>query len=55
VVGTLSVSAESAEEALEKARMAYRDGQFVLEPGEVQQVKLAVVCPDGEQTEWVEM
>ncbi len=38
VVGNFVVEAENAEDALELARRNYREGTFVLEPGEVQDV-----------------
>lgn len=41
-VGNFKVEAESSEEAFEIARNNYKNGSFVNEPGECQQVKLAV-------------
>lgn len=42
VVGNFVVEAENAEDALELARRNYREGTFVLEPGEVQDLNFLV-------------
>lgn len=39
---TFSIEAESKEEALEKARALYREGDLVLEPGNLLDTKFTV-------------
>lgn len=53
VVDEFTVEADSESEALEIARQKYRNGEFVLEPGEVQYKQMAVVS-ENENHEWRE-
>lgn len=54
VSGAFSVLASSKEEALSIAEDRYKKGDFVLEPGEVQQRKMAVVEPESNELVWIE-
>ena len=54
VVDEFEVEANSAEEAMEIAQENYRNGEFVLEPGEVTFKQMSVVKPSEESTGWVE-
>lgn len=49
------IEAESAEEALEMAEQKYRSGKFVLDPGECQFKQIAIIDPNKEATEWLEL
>ena len=49
------IEAESAEEALEMAEQKYRSGEFVLDPGECQFKQIAIIGPNKEATEWLEL
>ena len=53
-VQEFEVEAEDSALALELAERKYKNGEFVLEPGEPQFRQLAVVSPSDESTEWVE-
>ena len=55
VVGTFEVEANDIEEAMEVAERDYRNGYFVLEPGElVAKLMMAEDEETNETTEWVE-
>ena len=49
------VEATTAEKAMEVAEQKYRNGEFVLEPGDLVCTQMAVVDPSDEVTEWVEI
>lgn len=49
------VEAATAEEAMELAERKYRDGEFVLEPGNLVCTQMAITDPSDEATEWVEI
>ncbi len=53
-VEEFEVMAESQEEAIEIAEKRYRNGDIVLEPGEVRFRQMAIVAPSEVSTEWVE-
>lgn len=52
--GEFEVEANDIDEAREIAENKYKNGEFMLCPGEVQFKQMAVVKPDGESTEWNE-
>lgn len=54
VVGEFEVEANDAEEAMEFAENKYRNGKFLLIPGEVQFKQMAIIQPTKEATEWCE-
>ena len=49
------VEAATADEAMEIAERKYRDGEFVLEPGNLVCTQMAITNPSEEATEWVEI
>lgn len=49
------VEAATADEAMEIAERNYRDGTFVLEPGNLVCTQMAITDPDEEATEWIEI
>ncbi len=53
VSSTFEIEAESYDEALEKSIEKYKNGTFVLEPGEIISKKVAVVDND-EELEWID-
>ncbi len=53
-VEEFEIMAESQEEAMEIAEKRYRNGDIILEPGEVQFRQIAIVSPSEGSTEWVE-
>lgn len=48
------VDADNAEEAMELAAQRYRNGEYILEPGEVQFKQMAITKPCSKVTAWVE-
>ena len=48
------VEAETADEAMEIAEARYKDGTFVLEPGNLVCKQMAIMEPEDEATEWTE-
>lgn len=48
------VVANDAEEAMKIAEDKYKNGEFVLEPGELVCKQMTIVSPDDELTEWTE-
>ena len=48
------IEASSADEAYEMAEQKYKDGEFVLDPGECQFKQIAITAPSDEATEWKE-
>ena len=55
VVETFNVEAENIDQAMEIAEEKYTNGEFVLEPGEVQTKLMMAATEDYEEyTEWVE-
>lgn len=49
------VEAATADEAMEIAEQKYRDGEFVLEPGNLVCTQMAITNPSEEATEWMEI
>lgn len=49
------VEAATADEAMEIAEQKYRDGEFVLEPGNLVCTQMAITNPSEEATEWTEI
>lgn len=49
------IEANSAEEAYETAEQKYKDGEFVLDPGECQFRQMVITNPSEESTEWREL
>lgn len=47
-----TVEADDAQDALSIAREKYRNGDLVLDPGELESVQMAVVDDAGEIGEW---
>ena len=47
------VEAKDSQEAVNIAKEKYRDGTFVLEPGNLMFKRLAVADPQRETTEWL--
>ena len=54
IVQDFEIEAESPEEAFEMAEKKYDAGEFVLEPGEVQMVQIAVRDPEDEESTGIE-
>lgn len=54
VTKDFEVEANSANEAYEKAEQRYKDGEFVLDPGECQFRQIGITKPGDECTEWRE-
>ncbi|MGL4484493.1 MAG: DpnD/PcfM family protein [Anaerovoracaceae bacterium] len=54
VYEAFDVKASNADAALEIAERKYKDGEFVLEPGEVTYRELKVILPESEETDWKE-
>lgn len=54
VVQNFEIEADSQEEALNKLKTGYKNGIYVLEPGEVQSKKMSIVKPEQNATEWIE-
>lgn len=54
VAKDFEVEADGAEEAYETAEQRYKDGEFVLDPGECQFRQIAIMAPSNEATEWRE-
>ncbi len=52
VSAEVRVQARDARQALKLARDRYRAGQLVLEPGDLQDVRLCVLDADGQLGEW---
>lgn len=48
------VVANDGEEAMKIAEDKYKNGEFVLEPGELVCKQMTIVSPDDELTEWTE-
>ena len=55
VAKDFDIEADSAEEAYETAEQKYKDGEFVLDPGECQFRQMAITNPSEESTEWREL
>ena len=55
LVEEFEVVARTEKEALEIAHKKYKNKEFVLESGEVQYVQIAVVDPNKEKINWIEM
>lgn len=47
------VEAENASEAIHIAEIKYKNGDFILSPGELQSKRMAIIKPN-EKTEWIE-
>ena len=54
VVQNFEIEADSQEEALNKLETGYKNGIYVLEPGEVQSKKMSIVKPEQSATEGIE-
>lgn len=54
VSGVFTVEAEEADSALDIAIAKYKNGEFVLESGQVHTRNIAVLEPEKEQTSWEE-
>lgn len=54
VAKDFEVEADSAEGAYETAEQKYKDGEFVLDPGECQFRQIAITNPSSGSTEWRE-
>lgn len=54
VAQEFEVCADDAEAALEIAQQNYKDGIFVLAPGEAQVAQMRISEPANQVTEWVE-
>ena len=54
LVQEFTLTAKNAEEAVALAKEKYRDGEFILDFGEVQFKRLAVTDPYGASSEWSE-
>ena len=55
IVQAFEVCADDAEAALEIAQQNYKDGVFVLAPGEAQVAQMRISEPATQVTEWVEL
>lgn len=54
VVEEFEIIAENAENAMRIAEKKYKNGEFVLTPGEAQFKQMSIINPEDESTEWVE-
>ena len=54
VTKDFEIEANSANEAYETVEQRYKNGEFVLDPGEYQFRQIAITKPDDECTEWRE-
>lgn len=54
VAKDFEIEANSADEAYETAEQKYKDGEFVLGPGECQFRQIVIMAPNDEATEWRE-
>lgn len=55
VAKDFEIEANSADEAYETAEQKYKDGEFILDPGECQFRQIAITKPSDEATEWREL
>lgn len=56
VSDTFEIEVGENEDAIEVAIQKYRDGELVLEPGELQNAQLMAESADGNEcTQWVEI
>ena len=53
-VKDFEIEADSAEEAYEMTKQKYKDGEFVLDPGDCQFRQIAITKPSDKATEWRE-
>lgn len=54
VTQNFDIEAENAESAMKIVEEKYRNSELVLEPGNVCFKQMAVMKPNGEETEWIE-
>ena len=54
IVNEFEVLAENTAVAMRIAEKKYKEGDFILNPGEVQFTQMSVVNPSDETTEWCE-
>lgn len=54
VVQEFAIWANDDNQAIEKAQEKYKAGDFILEPGECQRRKMAIVAPNTGLREWYE-
>ena len=54
VAKTFEVRGDTAEEALEKAKRLYNNGDLVLDPGDLISKQISITEPISEATEWEE-
>ncbi|NLB16663.1 MAG: hypothetical protein GX827_07635 [Clostridiales bacterium] len=56
VAGEFEILADSEADAVEKAIQKYKASEFVLEPGELLNVRIALLKPDNDDSEieWTE-
>ena len=54
VTKDFEIEANSASEAYETAEQKYKDGEFVLDPGDCQFRQITITKPSDEATEWRE-
>lgn len=54
IVKEFEVFADNAAVAMRIAEKKYKEGDFILNPGEVQFTQMSVVNPSDETTEWCE-
>ena len=54
VVGEFEVEASSDEEAMDIVIKNYKEGVFVLEPGEITNKQISIIDDDNQSTEWIE-
>lgn len=54
VVKEFEVYAGDSEEAMEIAEKKYKNGEFILDPGDIQFTQMCISKPASEVTEWSE-
>lgn len=54
IVKEFEVFADNTAAAMRTAEKKYKEGDFILNPGEVQFTQMSVVNPSDETTEWCE-
>ncbi len=54
IVKEFEVFADNTAAAMRIAEKEYKEGDFILNPGEVQFTQMSVVNPSDETTEWCE-
>ena len=52
VIGKFEIEAENESDAIEKGIQKYKEGKWVLEPGDLEKAIIAVIDEKGDYGEW---